>query len=132
MTKRIAIGTAAFLLLSVAAAANWAAWLGWDQHRDVLPDGSETGPYQVWQVAGLIVVLIALTVAAAALRHPVAAVAGPVLGTMVALCADWSDDSSGLWLVGACLAFAGLLAGAVTVTVVVHAAARNRSGGLPA
>ncbi|MBE1530441.1 hypothetical protein [Actinomadura algeriensis] len=132
MTKRIAAETAAALLLVLAAAANWAVWLGWDQHRDVRPDGSETGPYQVWQVAGLILVLIALTVVAAALRHPVAAVAGPVLGTMIALCADWSDDATGLWAVGASLAFVGLLAGALTVTAVVHAVVPERQDGLPA
>ncbi|MFD0899653.1 hypothetical protein [Actinomadura sediminis] len=128
MTKRIAAETAAFLLLAVAAAANWAAWLGWDQHRDVHPDGHETGPYQPWQVAGLILVLVALTAAAAAYRHPVTAVAAPVLGTMTALCADWSDDSTGLWAVGALMAFAGLFTGAVVATAVVRVVRDRRSG----
>ncbi|GGV01624.1 hypothetical protein GCM10010182_18970 [Actinomadura cremea] len=134
MTKRFATETAAFLLLAVAAAANWAAWLGWDQRYDLHPDGRQTGPYQPWQVAGLVLVLVALTVAAAAFRHPVTAVAAPVLGTMTALCADWSDDSSGLWAVGALPAFVGLFTGALVATAVVYAVRQKRAGtgGLPA
>lgn len=44
-----AAGTAG--LLAVATLANYLAWLGWDRQKDVLPDGSTTGPYQPWQVA---------------------------------------------------------------------------------
>jgi hypothetical protein len=32
---------------AVVTPAVWAAWLGWDQHYDVQPDGSATGPYEV-------------------------------------------------------------------------------------
>ncbi|WP_051301354.1 hypothetical protein [Actinomadura rifamycini] len=130
--KRAAFEAAAFLLLAAAAAANWAAWLGWDQRRDVHPDGSETGPYQPWQVAGLVLVLVALTVAAAVFRHPVTAAAAPVLGTMAALCADWSDDATGLWAVGALMASAGLFTGAVVTTAVVRAVRDRRAGAAPA
>ncbi|MEV5829347.1 hypothetical protein AB0L25_27675 [Spirillospora sp. NPDC052242] len=130
--KRAAIEAAAFLLLAVAAAANWAAWLGWDRHYDVHPDGRVSGPYQPWQVAGLVLVLVALTVAAAAFRHPVTAAAAPVLGTMVALCADWSDDSSGLWAVGAMMAFVGLFTGAVITTAVVRVVRDRRAGAVAA
>ena len=105
------MGVVAFLVLAGAAAGNWAGWLGWDQTRDVQPDGRETGPYQVWQVVGFVLVLAALCIAAAAFRHFFTAVAAPALGTMTALCLDWSDDDSGLWLVGAFMAFIGLLAG---------------------
>ncbi|WP_084219905.1 hypothetical protein [Spirillospora albida] len=120
---------AGFLLLTAAAAANWAAWLGWDQKHDVAPDGDVSGPYQPWQVVGLILVLVAMTAAAVARRHSFTAVAAPVLGTMAALCHDWSDDDSGLWAVGAAMAFVGLTTSAVIITALAHAVRRASADG---
>ena len=120
MNKRLS-AVAGFLLLTAAAAANWAAWLGWDQRKDEHPDGSVSGPYQPWQVIGLVLVLIALTAGAAACRRSITAATAPVLGTMAALCSDWSDDDSGLWVVGAALALVGLMGGAVTVSGLTYA-----------
>ncbi|WP_067451559.1 hypothetical protein [Actinomadura macra] len=128
MIERIAVETATFLVLAVAAAGNWAAWLGWDQERDVHPDGHETGPYQVWQVVGLVVVLTMLCVVAAALRRLVTAVAAPALGTMTALCLDWSDDDTGLWVVGAALVLLGLLAGGLVIAVLAYGVQNRRAG----
>lgn len=126
MNKRTSTAVG-FLLLATAAVANWAAWLGWDQQHDVNPDGNVSGPYQPWQVIGFILVLTAITVAAAARRHPFIAATAPVLGTMVALCSDWSDDASGLWAVGATLAFIGLMTGAIIISGLTHAACRARA-----
>src|SRR3954465_7133682 len=83
--------------VSVAA---WAAWLGWDQHRDVHPDGSTPGPYEAWQGTGPAPAL-GLPVSRAACRRALAAaVLGTTAGLTVAAWYDWSDDSSGLFAVG--------------------------------
>jgi len=36
------------------------AWLGWDQTKERGADGSLHGPYQWWQVAGLVITIVAL------------------------------------------------------------------------
>ena len=97
----------------------WAAWLGWDQQRDVQPDGTTTGPYAAWQVIGLVLTLLAPVYWAASHRYA----AGAVLGTTAGLTAayyDWSDDSSGLFMIGvAMVTLAGLAvttAGSAVIT----------------
>lgn len=115
------------LALATAAAANWAAWLGWDQKYDVHPDGHVTGPYEAWQVAGLVVVLAALVIGAALRIGPVAALA-PTLGTAVAVCYDWSDDDSGLWVIGAGMIVCGLFFASVLALAFVGNARRVKTG----
>ncbi|WP_151774399.1 hypothetical protein [Streptomyces abyssomicinicus] len=88
------------LVLSAVAAAAWAGWLGWDQERDVQPDGSTTGPYEAWQVIGLVLTLLAAVVLTALRRYYVGAVLGTAIGLAGAAWYDWSDDASGLFAVG--------------------------------
>ncbi|WP_344381997.1 hypothetical protein [Streptomyces thermolineatus] len=111
----------ATLVPAVVASAAWAAWLGWDQHRDVQPDGTTTGPYEAWQVIGLVLTLL-VPVYWAASRHQVA---GAVLGTTVGLTAaawyDWSDDSSGLFVVGVGMVMVGSLVLTAAVSAVISA-----------
>ncbi|MYW00910.1 hypothetical protein [Streptomyces sp. SID3343] len=99
----------ATLALAVWAIAAWAAWLGWDQHRDVHADGSTTGPYEAWQVIGLVLTLLAPVYWAASRRLVTAAVLGTTTGLTAAAYYDWSDDSSGLFVVGAGLVMVGSL-----------------------
>ncbi|MET7366233.1 hypothetical protein ABZS61_10455 [Streptomyces sp. NPDC005566] len=99
----------AILALAVMTLAVWAAWLGWDQHRDVQPDGSETGPYEAWQVIGLVLTLLAPVYWAASRRYIAGAVLGVTAGLTVAAFYDWSDDSSGLFLVGVVMVMVGSL-----------------------
>ncbi len=94
MIGRRIVGTA---LLALTAAACWWTWMGWDRP-----------PYEVWQVAGCAVCLLAVGVLAAR-RLPLWVVI-PVLP--LAFTAAWVSsasayDSSGLWGVGAVLVFAG-------------------------
>lgn len=89
--------------------ALWAAWLGWDQHQDVRPDGSTTGPYEAWQVIGLVLTLLAPVYWAASRSHVAAAVLGTTIGLTVAAYVDWSDDSSGLFMVGVGMVMVGSL-----------------------
>ena len=107
----------AILVLAVLTLAVWAAWLGWDQHRDVQPDGSVTGPYEAWQVIGLVVTLLAPVYWAASRRYIAGAVLGVTLGLTVAAYYDWSDDSSGLFMVGVGL----IMVGSLVVTGVASA-----------
>ncbi|OIJ69381.1 hypothetical protein WN71_002430 [Streptomyces mangrovisoli] len=108
------------LLPALVAAALWAAWLGWDQHRDVHPDGTTTGPYEVWQVAGLVLTLLVPVSWAAYRRHVTGAVLGTTAGLAVAAWWDWSDDASGLFVIGVALVTLGSLAATTVVTAVVR------------
>ncbi|MFD9405110.1 hypothetical protein ACFWA4_40645 [Streptomyces sp. NPDC060011] len=113
------------LLLAALSVAMWAAWLGWDQHRDVHPDGSTTGPYEAWQVIGLVLTLLP-PVCWAASRHYVAGtVAGTTAGLTIAACYDWSDDSSGLFMVGVVLVMMGSLAVTAVVSAIASAIRRR-------
>ncbi|MGJ5828605.1 hypothetical protein [Streptomyces ossamyceticus] len=115
------------LVLAVASSAMWAAWLGWDQRRDVHPDGSTTGPYEAWQVIGLVLTLLAAVYWAASHRYFVGAVAGTTAGLTVASFYDWSDDASGLYGIGVGLVMLGSLAATASVSAVI-AAARGDGG----
>ncbi|MER5476788.1 hypothetical protein ABT026_07365 [Streptomyces sp. NPDC002734] len=115
------------LLLAVVAAGLWAAWLGWDQHRDVHPDGSTTGPYEAWQVIGLVLTLLAPVVWAASRRHFAGAVLGTTAGLAAAAWYDWSDDASGLFVVGVALITAGSLAATALVCAVTAAASGSKA-----
>ncbi|WP_406318887.1 hypothetical protein OHA77_16165 [Streptosporangium sp. NBC_01639] len=120
-----AAGTAG--LLAVATLANYLAWLGWDRQKDVLPDGSTTGPYQPWQVAGVALGLGVLAAVAGWRRHPVIGAAAVSLTMTVcwSVAAATSDDS-GLWAVGALLVLAGTSLGTGAVAALT---ARFRRGG---
>jgi hypothetical protein len=114
--------------------AGWAAWLGWDQHRDVQPDGSTTGPYEAWQVIGLVLTLLAPVYWAASRRHFVGAVLGTTAGLTAAAYYDWSDDASGLFMVGVTLVMIGSIAVTTAVTAVIASLKRDgtRTAGLTA
>lgn len=119
-------------MLFLVAAGAWAAWLGWDQHRDVHPDGSVTGPYEAWQVIGLVLTLPAPVYWAASRRHVVSAVLGTTAGVTAAAWYDWSDDSSGLFVIGVGLVMtACLLATSALSAVVVRRGAGGFRGDRP-
>lgn len=120
----------AVLLLAVATSAVWAAWLGWDQHRDVHPDGSTTGPYEAWQVIGLVLTLLAAVYWATSRLYFAGAVLGTTAGLTVAAFYDWSDDSSGLFMIGVGMVMVGsfvLTALATTVIAAVKGIPRSRT-----
>nr|WP_236576673.1 hypothetical protein [Streptomyces sp. HF10] len=106
--------------MGVGAAGLWAGWLG----------GTESGPYGVWQVAGLVVSLLVVVCWAALRRHTVATVAGTTIGLTLAAWCDWSDDSSGLFAVGVAMVMVGSLGatGLVCALVGVVAPGARRAG----
>ncbi|MGW2703832.1 hypothetical protein [Streptomyces sp. NPDC001340] len=114
-------------VLAGVSLALWAAWLGWDQHRDVHPDGSTTGPYEAWQVIGLVLTLLAPVCWAAARRYMAGAVLGTSAGLTVAAYYDWSDDASGLFVVGVGM----VMIGSFVVTSVVSAVIAGLTAGPP-
>ncbi|MFF8292475.1 hypothetical protein ACF068_25025 [Streptomyces sp. NPDC016309] len=113
------------LLLAAVAATLWAAWLGWDQHRDIHPDGSSTGPYEAWQVIGLVLTLLPPLLWATTRHHPTAAVLGIPLGLTAAAYYDWSDDASGLFVVGVTMLLLGSLATTAALSALITAVRRR-------
>ncbi|MQY36667.1 hypothetical protein SRB17_46690 [Streptomyces sp. RB17] len=107
------------LVLAGVSLAAWAAWLGWDQHRDVHPDGSTTGPYEAWQVIGLVLTLLVPVCWTASRHHLAGTVLGPTVGLTLAAYSDWSDDSSGLFVIGVGLVMIGSLVTTLIVSAVV-------------
>jgi len=117
------------LVLAGVSLAGWAAWLGWDQHRDVQPDGTTTGPYEAWQVIGLVLTLLAAVSWAVSRRYIAGAVLGTTAGVTVAAYSDWSDDSSGLFMVGVGMVMMGSLVVTAIVSAVIAAAGRDGRDG---
>lgn len=106
------------IVSAVVTMTLWAAWLGWDQHRDVHPDGSETGPYEAWQVIGLVLSLLTLLYAAVRFDRATPAAKGITGGLTVAAFYDWSgDDGSGLFVVGVAMI---MIAALVTSATLAH------------
>lgn len=121
----------AAVLVPAVAAGLWAAWLGWDQHRDVHPDGSTTGPYEAWQVIGLVLTLLPPVYWAASRRYFVGAVAGIPIGLTVAAAYDWSDDAGGLFVIGVGMVLTGSLAVTAGLTAVIATVKRYGAWGGP-
>jgi hypothetical protein len=115
----------ATLVLAAVTPAVWAAWLGWDQQRDVHPDGSTTGPYEAWQVIGLVLSLLAPVYWAASRRYVAGAVLGTTAGLTFAAYYDWSDDASGLFGVGVMLVMIGSIAVTTALTAVIASVKRD-------
>ncbi|MGW6395171.1 hypothetical protein ACWFR1_32775 [Streptomyces sp. NPDC055103] len=119
------------VVLGGVAMAAWAAWLGWDQQRDVHPDGSTTGPYEAWQVIGLGLTLLAPVCWAAYRAGVAAAVLGTTAALTVATAYDWSDDASGLFALGVGMVMCGTLAVTSALSLVVVSVRRKREARRP-
>ncbi|MGP3683440.1 hypothetical protein ACTVZO_01795 [Streptomyces sp. IBSNAI002] len=112
----------ALVLIPIAA---WAAWLGWDQHRDVHPDGSVTGPYETWQVIGLLLSLLPAVYWAASRGRTAQAALCTTAGLTGAAAYDWSDDSSGLFMVGVVMVMAASLAVTFALSALIRSMTRS-------
>jgi hypothetical protein len=114
------------LSLAILTAGIYLVWLGWDQRYDVGPGGVVTGPYQAWQVVGLVVGLAALAGFAGWRQRP--EVGMVVIPAVMTLCfsVDAATDSetygASLWPIGAALVGGGTLAGAAVVASLVNVA----------
>lgn len=115
-------------LLTLATLASWWAWTAWDRTYDVDPaTGRASGPWQVWQVAGVVLSLLAVVVVGT--RYLPLWVVLPVVP--LAFTAAWSltamaYDDTGLWGVGALMVLFGTSAGTALVAPIAAAAAPPR------
>ncbi|MGW1813185.1 hypothetical protein ACWCQM_06380 [Streptomyces sp. NPDC002125] len=115
----------AILVTALTTLALWAVWLGWDQHRDTHPDGSTTGPYEAWQVIGLVLTLLVPLYWAASRQNIAGSVLGITAGLGLASFYDWSDDASGLFAVGVVMLMVASLVTTTGVSVGVAAVKRR-------
>lgn len=120
--------TKTVLCLAAATVINYGAWLAWDREKDLQPDGSLTGPYEVWQVVGFVLCLAVLAAVAGWNRHAVAgtAVISGLTWIMWTIDAANSDDS-GLWVIGSGAVLLGCLAGVGIVSALVSWVSARRS-----
>jgi hypothetical protein len=128
-TKTLFRTTAGLFALAAATVFAWWAWLGRDTTMTLDPaTGDYSGPYTTAQVAGAVLTLAALLVAAVLLRVP----ALPAAAVMtVAFTAAWTaqaagQDESGLFAVGAILLLAGMTAGTTVVALITASLRRHR------
>jgi hypothetical protein len=129
---RTALRLLPVLAPAVVAPLAWAGWLGWDQRRDVHADGTTTGPYQAWQVVGLVLTQLAPVYWATTRRHSVSAVLGTSAGLSAAAYYDWSgDDASGLFVIGVGLVGVCSLVATAAATGVIGFVRQTRTGGEP-
>jgi hypothetical protein len=117
LSKRPFLVALIVLGLAVATLANYLAWLGWDQKKDISPDGSISGPYQPWQVVGLVLGVVLISAIGGWRGYPW--VASIVTAVVLTLC--WSVDAvtdpgnDGLWPVGAITVAVGAFTGLTIV-----------------
>jgi len=104
-------------LVGFATLANYLVWLGWDQTKYRGPDGNLHGPYQPWQVVGLVLVLGAIAAAAGWHRRSGVAVIVSTLVMTVCFSYQGATDplNDGLWPIGAALVACGTSAGVAVV-----------------
>jgi hypothetical protein len=115
------------VLLAAATVATWYAWLGRDTEYQVDAAGQASGPYTTAQVAGCVLTLAALLVAAVLLRvHPLVAAATMTVAFTAAWTVPAAEDETGLFLVGAILVFVGMAAGSTVVALVAGRLRRSR------
>ena len=124
--------TCSLLILAAATVLSWWAWLGRDTTKTLDPaTGNYSGPYTTAQVAGAVLTLAGLLIAAVLLRVP----ALPAAAVMtVAFTAAWTvqaagEDESGLYPVGAILVLAGMTAGTALVASLTAALRQSRRSG---
>lgn len=116
-------------VLAAATAANYLAWLGWDHNYYVDAQGNVAGPYQPWQVVGLVLVVGVLAGVAGWRRCAWAALL--VIPTVLTICFSITGitepNNDGLWPVGAFLVAIGSFLG-VSLVALPAEAIRRRIG----
>ena len=127
--KKLFRAVAGLCTLAAVTVLTWWAWLGRDTEMQLDPaTGNYSGPYTTAQVAGAVLTLAAVLVAAVLLRVP----ALPAAAVMtVAFTAAWTaqaaaTDETGLFLVGTILVLAGMAVGTAVVALATAALRRTR------
>lgn len=125
MTNRQAAVTFATV---VGAGTAYLAWLGWNAPYWPEPRDGSHGPYETWQVAGLVLTWTAIVAGASWWGGPVRAVRDATVGITLLFCADnWTrpvEDAS-LWPIGAAFLAVGAAGGGAVVAAATHGARRR-------
>lgn len=108
--RRRLVSITATVLLAAATAGIWAAWLGWETQYDVDAAGNSSGPFQVWQLVGVVICLVSVAFLAVRWTHPFAVVV-TVPAVFVVAWSRWAarDADGYLWPVGAFMLSVGML-----------------------
>jgi hypothetical protein len=114
------------VVLAAATVLTWYLWLGRDTEYQIDANGVASGPYTTGQVAGCVLTLLALLVAAVLLGvRPLIAAAAMTLAFTAAWTAQAANtDETGLFGVGAILVLGGCAAGTSVVAIATHAIRR--------
>lgn len=117
----------------VATLANYVGWLGWDTTKELGPDGYLHGPYEPWQVVGVVLVLGVIAAAAGWRRHPWVAVAvtTTVMTASFSVQGATEPRNDGLWPIGAFMVAIGTFLGVGLVAFLADAFAGDRSSEEP-
>jgi hypothetical protein len=116
------------IVVAVATVAAFFGWLGRDTAKTVDPlTGHESGPWSTGQVAGCLLTLLVVLVAAVLLGVPALVAAAAMTVTFAAA---WTrtaaaSDDSGLFAIGAILVLIGMAIGTTVVALLTARLARN-------
>jgi hypothetical protein len=118
---------------AIATTGAYVGFLAWDTKKTLGSDGSLHGPYEAWQVIGVVAILFALAVAGGMLgaARLVATTGALVMTIGTSISGETSRYNDGLWPIGTILIGCGTLFGALLVgatTSRVHAAHRKPHG----
>jgi hypothetical protein len=119
-------------LAILATVAAYLTWLGWHAVKDVHPNGSETGPYEAWQVVGLVLTIAVVTVCVGWSGHRWASFVIPAALTLA-----WSWDAAtvpeagpSFWPIGAfCIAVGSTITVPTIAFLAAAIASRRASNG---
>lgn len=110
-----------WILPAVATGAAWWLFLGMDTNDT----------YSVPQVAGLVVVLLAIGIAGgwfARRSELLGVIVSAVVGVAVACYSSWSDDDTGLFMIGWIMVVFGMTVSSVLVVMITAAVRHGREG----
>jgi hypothetical protein len=119
----------AVVAVGLATLANYLGWLGWDRTKDRGPDGYLTGPYQPWQIVGLVLVLAVIAAMAGWRRRPWVAiiVTTGVMWLCVLASGAVDPNADGLFIIGAFMAAVSTFTGVGVVALAADEVASSKS-----
>ncbi|GAA1151192.1 CPBP family intramembrane glutamic endopeptidase [Nesterenkonia lutea] len=109
------------VLVILGSAGAWFAWMGWDQSYWTDPVTElQHGPYRAWQVVGCTLTLVVIAVSASRGRHWPTVLLLPPAFTLAWVGTTVSQDTTGLWMIGALLVLCGSAAATLLVLALVR------------
>jgi hypothetical protein len=121
----------AVVAVGLATLTNYLGWLVWARTKDRGPDGHVTGPYQPWQIVGLVLVLAVIAAMAGWRRRPWEAiiVTTGVMWLCVLASGAVDPNADGLFIIGAFMVAFRTFSGVGVVALVADEIASSKSPG---